>query len=377
MNKRLTFSLLALIVVLAMTLSACGSAATPAPTAMPAPTQVPAATDTSAPTAVPATATTAPTPVPTAIPPVCTKLPDAPATPASGQLGASDTPITMAFVPSGETGTIATASQAIADCLNQMTGLSYTIQTGTSYAAAIEAMGAGKAQVGFLNTFSILAAQAKYGIIPALINLRNYSTNDLDPDKALGGQLEPFYRGQFIANVNSGIKSFADLKGKTFCFVDPLSTSGYIVPRIVLAANGINPDTDFKATQNAGSHPNVAIAVYKGDCDAGVTYINVLTDQATNLAGTYPDITQKVVVFADTDRIPNDGVQYIKTLDTKLQAVTTEALLAMSKDPGGKAVLGKLYAINAFQQIDPSFTMYADFAAVLKKAGVDPASLIK
>ena len=46
MNKRLTFSLLALIVVFAMTLSACGSAATPAPTAMPAPTQAPAATDT-------------------------------------------------------------------------------------------------------------------------------------------------------------------------------------------------------------------------------------------------------------------------------------------------------------------------------------------
>jgi len=376
MNKRLTFSLLALIVVFAMTLSACGSAATPAPTAMPAPTQAPAATDTQAPTAVPATATTAPTAAPTVPAPVCTKLPDAPATPASGQLGASDTPITMAFVPSGESGTIATASNAIADCLNQMTGLTYTIQTGTSYAAAIEAMGGGKAQVGFLNTFSILAAQAKYGIIPALINLRNYSTNDLDPDKAMGGQLEPFYRGQFIANVSSGIKTFADLKGKNFCFVDPLSTSGYIVPRIQLKANGIDPDADIKSTIS-GSHPNVAIAVYKGDCDAGVTYINVLTDAATNLAGTYPDITQKVVVFADTIRIPNDGVQYIKTLDPKLQAITTEALLAMSKDPGGKAVLSKLYAINAFQNIDSSFTMYSDFATVLKKAGVDPASLVK
>jgi phosphonate transport system substrate-binding protein len=255
--------------------------------------------------------------------------------------------------------------------------LTYTIQTGTSYAAAIEAMGAGKAQIGFLNTFSILAAQAKYGIIPALINLRNYSTNDLDPDKALGGQLEPFYKGQFIANQASGIKTFADLKGKTFCFVDPLSTSGYIVPRIILKANGINPDTDFKATQNAGSHPNVAIAVYKGDCDAGVTYINVLTDKSANLAATYADITQKVYVFADTDRIPNDGVQYIKTFDPKLQAITTEALLAMSKDPGGKAVLAKLYTINAFQQIDPTFTMYADFLKVLQKAGVDPTSLIK
>ena len=376
MNKRLTFSLLALIVVFSIALSACGPAATPAPTVMPAPTQAPAATATSAPTAVPATATTAPTAAPTAVPPVCNKLPDAPAASAAGQLGASDTPITIAFVPSAESGIIATASSAIADCLNKMTGLTYAIQTGTSYAAAIEALGGGKAQVGFLNTFSILAAQAKYGIIPALINLRKYSTNDLDPDKALNQQLEPFYRGQFIANQASGIKTFADLKGKNFCFVDPLSTSGYIVPRIQLKANGIDPDADIKSTVS-GSHPNVAIAVYKGDCDAGVTYINVLTDAATNLAGTYPDITQKVVVFADTIRIPNDGVQYIKTLDPKLQAITTEALLAMSNDPGGKAVLAKLYAINAFQKIDPSFTMYSDFAAVLKKAGVDPTSLVK
>jgi len=193
----------------------------------------------------------------------------------------------------------------------------------------------------------------------------------------LNQQLEPFYRGEFIAGASTGIKSFADLKGKTFCFVDPLSTSGYIVPRIILAANGINPDTDFKATQNAGSHNNVAIAVYKGDCDAGASYIDILTDSSANLAATYPDIATKVNIFADTDRIPNDGVQYIKTLDPKLQAITTEALLAMSNDPGGKAVLTKLYNVNAFQKIDSTFTMYADFLKVLQKAGVDPASLIK
>jgi phosphonate transport system substrate-binding protein len=374
------FLLVSILVAAAMALSACGAAATPTPapaTAAPATsapaataTQPPAATATTAPTAVPPTAT----PVPA---PICTKLSDAPAAPAAGALGSSSNPITIAFVPSGESGLIATASNAIATCLNQMTGLNYTIQTGTSYAAAIEAMGAGKAQVGFLNTFSILVAQAKYGIIPALINLRNYSTNDLDPDKALAGQLEPFYRGQFIANQASGIKTFADLKGKTFCYVDPLSTSGYIIPNIILAANGINPATDFKATVNAGSHPNVAIAVYKGQCDAGATYINVLTDAATNLAGTYPDITQKVYVFADTPRIPNDGVQYIKTMPVALQNITTEALLAMAADPGGKAVLSDLYAINSFEKITPDMTMYSDFAATLKAAGVDPSSLVK
>lgn len=377
------------LLVASIVLAACGTA-TPAATpttaaaAGPTATTVPtlAATDTAAPAAVVPTATSAPAatataaPKPTTPPAVCNKLSDAP-TVAAGALGSTDNPINMVFVPSGESGLIAQASSAIADCLNKMTGLSFTIQTGTSYAAAIEAMGANKAQVGFLNTFSILAAQAKYGIIPALINERKYSTNDLDPDKALGGQLEPFYRGQFIANVASGIKTFADLKGKTFCFVEPLSTSGYIVPRIILKANGIDPDKDFKATQNAGSHPNVAIAVYKGDCDAGVTYINVITDPTSNLTKTYPDITDKVKVFADTDRIPNDGVQYIKTLDPKLQAVITEALMAMTQDPGARAFLTKLYAINAFMKIDSSFTMYSDFAAVLKKAGVDPASLIQ
>jgi|SRR5450759_443601 phosphonate transport system substrate-binding protein len=385
------------LLVMSMLLTACSAAATPTaettaaattattdtvvptlgPTDTAAPTNTAAPTATTAPTAT-AASTSTPTNAPTAtVPPaVCAKLADAP-TVAAGALGSPDKPITIAFVPSGDSGTIATASSAIADCLNKMTGLTYTIKTGTSYAATIEAMGAGQAQVGFLNTFSILAAQAKYGIIPALINLRNYATNDLDPDKALKGQLEPFYRGQFIANTASGIKTFADLKGKTFCFVEPLSTSGYIVPRIILKAKGIDPDKDFKATQNAGSHPNVAIAVYKGDCDAGVTYIDVLTDASANLAKTYPDITDKVKIFAVTDRIPNDGVQYVKTLDPKIQAVTTEALLAMSTDPGGKVVLAKLYTINAFQKIDAAFKMYSDFSAVLKAAGVDPTSLIK
>ena len=236
-------------------------------------------------------------------------------------------------------------------------------------------MGAEKAQVSFLNTFSVLLAEQKYQIVPALAVLRKYNTNDLDPDKALKGQLEPFYKGQFIANVSANITSYADLKGKTFCFVDPNSTSGYIVPNIVLKANGIDPEKDFKAVQNAGSHNNVAIAVYKGDCDAGVTYIDVLTDAAADLKSKYPDITEKVTVFADTNKIPNDGVQFVKTLDPALQTAISDGLLAMSKDPGGNAVLRGLYTIDSFQKIDATF--YDDFAAVLKQAGVDPAELVK
>ena len=357
------FLVLSVVVVATMILAGC---ATPTPVAT---TEAPATT-------VPATEVP-PTVAPTVPAPICTKLSDAPTTlPAAGQLGAADNPINVIFVPSGEAGMIATASTAIGDCLTQMTGLNYVVQTGTSFAAAVEAMGAGHAQVGFLNTFNILVAQAKYQIIPALVNLRNYSTVDYidDPDKALKGQLEPFYKGEFIASVASGVTTFADLKGKTFCFVDPTSTSGYIIPRIMLKAHGINPDTDITSVQ-AGSHPNVAIGVYNGTCDAGASYVDILTDGPTNLVGTYPDILQKVKVFALSDRIPNDGVQYVSDFPTAFQNITTEALLAMIADPGGKAVLKKLYSINAFQKFDVQPTIYTDFLKVLQAAGVDPTSL--
>ena len=373
---------LAVMAVLVLVVSACAPAATPAPTQPPAteaPTEVPPteAPATEAPTEAPATeaATAVPPTATPAPPPVCDKLSDAPAAPAAGGLGSADNPIVITFVPSGDTGKITTAGTAIADCLSQMTGLTFKMEVGTTFAASIEAMGAEKAQIGFLNTFSALLAGAKYGVAPALVAVRKYATNDLDPDKALSGQLEPFYKGQFIANADSGISSFADLKGKTFCFVDPNSTSGYIVPRIILAANGINPDTDFAATQNAGSHNNVAIAVYKGDCDAGVTYINVLTDTSANLAAQYPDIADKVKVFAVTPPIPNDGMQFIKSLSPDLKKVVVEGMMAMANDPGGKAVLKSLYNYDSFQEVDPTF--YNDFLAVLQKAGVDPSSLVK
>ena len=375
MNKRLTFVLLALVLSFSLALSACAPA--PAPAATEAPTQAPPPTEVpptvAPPTEVPPTAAP-PTPTPPP-PPVCTKLPDAPAAPAAGALGSTDNPIVITFVPSGDTGKIAKAGGAIADCLSQMTGLAFKEEVGTSFAASVEAMGAEKAQVGFLNTFSALLANAKYGVYPVLLAIRKYNTNDVDPDKALVGQPEPFYKGQFIANNAAGIKSYADLKGKTFCFVDPNSTSGYIIPRIVLKANGIDPDTDFKATQNAGSHNNVAIAVYKGDCDAGVTYVNVLTDTSANLAAQYPDIAQKVTPFAVTDKIPNDGMQVIKGLDPKLRDVIVEGMLAMAADPGGKAVLKSLYNYDSLSKVEAN--TYDTFLKVLESAGVKPEDLVK
>lgn len=309
-------------------------------------------------------AATAVAPQATNTPPamVCAKLDGMP-TAAAGELGSPENPIVIALVPSGDVPTITRAGTDISDCLSQLTGLTYKVEVGTNFAASIEAMGAGKAPFGFLNTFSAILAKEKYGVTPLLVSLRNYK-----------GKPENFYQGQFIASKASGIKTIADLKGKTFCFVDPNSTSGYIIPRIVLAANGVNPDTDLAGTVNAGSHDNVAIAVYKGDCDAGSTFVDVRTD-SNPIKESYPDMVDKVDAFYITDNIPNDGLQVAADVDPALTDATVNALLFISDDPGGKAKLRSLYSYLGLVKVEPTF--YDDFVALLEKAGVDPASLVQ
>ncbi|MBI3536708.1 MAG: phosphate/phosphite/phosphonate ABC transporter substrate-binding protein [Chloroflexi bacterium] len=338
-------------VVLALTLAfAILIAACAAPTPVPPP---------------PATAVPAPTAVPT----------PAAYVPKAGELGSADKPFVMTFVPSGDTGKIAKAGQGIADLVSKQTGWAYKIEVGTSEAASIEAMGGNKAQVGFLNTFAIILAKAKYDIDVALVNQRIYIAIAIDPDKDLTGKITPYYKAEFLTKVGSGIKTYADLKGKSFCFTSAGSTSGNIVPRIILKANGIDPDKDMKSTF-AGGHDKAALAVYQGDCDAGVTFVDTLTDQSLKLYEKFPDIATKVTAFGISDRIPNDGVQFVKGLDPRVRDATVKALTAVAADPAGKQLLKDLYNIDGFE-VAGYDKYYKPFEDILKKAGVDASAYVK
>ncbi len=332
-----------LTVALAM-VAACSPAPTPAPTA---------ALSTAAPTAVPTSAAYVPKP---------------------GELGSADTPIVIAFIPAADTAYMTKVGQGISDSLAKETGWAYKFLIGTSEAASIEALGGNKAQVGFLNTFPILLAKAKYDIDVQLVSQHIYLTIPIDPDKDLNGTLTSFYKSQFIARKESGIKTYADLKGKRFWFVTPTSASGNIVPRITLKANGIDPDKDFTSSF-AGGHDKTAIAVYRGDCDAGVTFVDILTNAQFKLYEIFPDLSVKVTQFAISDRIPNDGVQFVKGLDLRVRDATVKAFLKMAADPAGKQVLKDL-GIDAFEQAGYD-KYYKPFDDLLKKAGVDAAAMVK
>ena len=77
------------------------------------------------------------------------------------------------------------------------------------------------------------------------------------------------FKSVFVTRTDSGIKTLADLKGKTFAFGSVSSTSGHLMPRHFLRAAGIDPERDFRKFGFSGAHDATAAWVGAGRVDAG------------------------------------------------------------------------------------------------------------
>jgi phosphonate transport system substrate-binding protein len=256
------------------------------------------------------------------------------------------TRLVMAFVPSGEAQAILESGNRIAHLLEVATGYTFESFVATSYAGVIEAMGAGRADIGWLNTFSYVIAHQKYGVEVRLVTVRFGL---------------PYYRSEIIAQAGSGITALSDLRGKRFAFVDPASTSGYLFPLAGLKKAGYDPASFFGQTVFAGSHDNVVLAVYQGRVDAGAVY----EDARGTIQKTFPDVMDKVKAIWKSDPIPNDTVSFRQDLPPGVADTVTKALLRFSETPAGLDALKSVYQIEAL----------ADYPTLVTKYGVHVPSL--
>ncbi|MFN2114253.1 MAG: phosphate/phosphite/phosphonate ABC transporter substrate-binding protein, partial [Anaerolineae bacterium] len=247
--------------------------------------------------------------------------------PEAGGLGTEAHPIVMSFVPSGEQEDIVTGGEDIAALLSAETGLVIEANVATNYAAVIEAMGAENAHVAWLNTFNYLLANERFGAVPLLVTSRYGTTS---------------YAGQILTRAGSGIESLADLAGTKFCRPDQLSTSGWVIPSIMLKAAGIE-ESDLGEIIEAGNHDGVVTAIYNGDCEAGATYV----DARDGVEETLPDVKELVVVIAVSDDIPNDNVSVIASLPDELAERIKDGLLVIASTEAGQQALQTTYGIEA------------------------------
>ena len=120
---------------------------------------------------------------------------------------------------------------------------------------------------------------------------------------------KPEYFAVMVTHPKSGIKSIADLKGKTFAFGDKGSTSGYLIPYHHFQKNGIDPDTYLGKVVNT-KHQTIELQVTRGEMDAGADYNRnrdaMIAEGLIKAADS--------VVFWTSDPLPNDAVAVSATL---------------------------------------------------------------
>jgi phosphonate transport system substrate-binding protein len=281
-----------------------------------------------------------------------------------GALGSRTNPVKIYFTPSVDAERITTNAKELVDFLEKETGYYFTTAVPSSFIAVVEAFGTKKADIASINTFSYLMANEKYGAEAKLRIVRD------------GNQTT--YKGQFITRFDSRIHSLSDIEGKKIAYVDPSSTSGYILPKAMLDSMGIKPSESVFAMK----HDNVVIMVYQRRVDVGATYYapprqgtNEILDARMRVEQQFPDVEKKVKIIGFTEEIPNDPWVFRKDMDEEMKQKIIDALIKFVNTDKGKKAMFEIYDIVGL--IPTSDKDYDKLRNMLKAQGISFEKLVE
>lgn len=189
----------------------------------------------------------------------------------------------IAYLPSESNDSTAKLNQDFEDELSAAIGLPVESYKATSYNAAIEAIKNGKADMATFGPFSYIVAVDRAQVEP-IVGVSLPALGD-SPASVI------------IVPKDSDIQTIADLEGKTIGFVDPVSTTGHLLPKSVIVDElGIDPEeletNFFSNIQFAGKHDTAVLGVVKGQYDAA------------GVSGMYPEmLVSKGLIEKDSYRV--------------------------------------------------------------------------
>ncbi|MCS6908539.1 MAG: PhnD/SsuA/transferrin family substrate-binding protein [Anaerolineales bacterium] len=367
--------LLSPVLGLALLLAACAPAPTPTPqhrtplAVEPSPTLI---------LVIPTPVAPTPTPEPTATP--------------GPQIGSTDRPIKLLFVPTDDVERLVAGGQLLAEVLHKATGLNFEVVVPTTEAVALEEMCASPDDtLGFLPAVGYVLVNQLCGVrVVAKAHRSGYD----------------WQAAMIVVARTSQYQQLADLNGKKWAYPDAASPSAYLYPLYMFKEAGAVPGE----TLAAGSHDAVIRAVYNGEADFGTAFYNPphvdgnpiewtsgpgidvpvdllglcaptqdesalvcgnfeVRDARRNLRKELPDVVQKVRILATTPKIPNGAVSFGPTFPLDLMQRVAEALFAFAQnDPGGFA---RALEAHAWTSITPAAdTEYAPIHLAIQASGL-------
>ena len=236
----------------------------------------------------------------------------------------------------------------LGEYLSQATGMKVVFTPVSDYAAVVESLATKKLDMAWLGGFTYVQAK-----------IRTHGTAIPIVQRAE----DAVFASKFIT-ADPAIKTLADLKGKTFAFGAPSSTSGSLMPRFFLQQDGLNPEKDFKTVAYSGAHDATVAFVAAGKAEAGVLNTSVWD----KLVESKKVDTSKVRVFATTPTYFDYNWTVRGDLDPAIIKKLTAAFLALDPSkPEHKAIMD-LQRASKFIATDSK--NYDGIEAAAKSAGL-------
>lgn len=155
--------------------------------------------------------------------------------------------------------------QPFATYVERKLGVPLRVYRATDYAGVVEAMRSNNIEFARIGP-------ANYALARRVMGDRVVAfAKDIGDDDRTG------YNSVAFVKADSPYQRIEDLRGKSFAFADPNSTSGFAFPSYFLRRGGFDPATYFSRTGFSGSHEQSVVAVLNGTYDAGATFWNSAT----------------------------------------------------------------------------------------------------
>ncbi len=174
---------------------------------------------------------------------------------ASSALAADANPDTLrvALLPDENAATIIKQNKPLKDYLEKTLNKKVELIVTTDYSSMIEAMRFGRLELAYFGPLSYTLAKSRSDIEPFAARIKKGSTT---------------YKAVVIGNIEAGINSIEDLKGKQVAYGDQASTSSHLIPKSMLRDAGLTEGKDYKENF-AGAHDAVAVAVQNNNAQGG------------------------------------------------------------------------------------------------------------
>jgi phosphonate transport system substrate-binding protein len=162
---------------------------------------------------------------------------------------AGDIPETLKMgVPPGEADPeLLDSAERIGELIEEATGIPVEVTQTSDYLGIVEAMRSGLLDVALFSPMPTILAESVANTDTLVV--------------ALGSP----YTSNIICSPEAEVTELADIADRSMAFVDPGSTSGNFVPRLMLQEAGV--DLDNLDSTFAGGHDVAAISVQQGSTD--------------------------------------------------------------------------------------------------------------